>query len=170
MPERALRLSDRALLELAAELGERLKRAQCTLATAESCTGGWIGKVLTDVAGSSDWFGWGWISYADAAKRGMLGIAPELLAGHGAVSEPVAAAMAVRARDLSGADFALAVTGIAGPGGGSPAKPVGTVWFAWAGATTRTELKHFGGGRAAVRRAAVTHALAGVAAHLLVER
>lgn len=158
--------TDAALALLAARLGERLLAAGRRLTTAESCTGGWIGKVLTDVPGSSRWFETGYIVYGNGAKSALLGIAPALLAEHGAVSEPVVRAMALAALQRAGADVSIAVSGIAGPDGGSAAKPVGTVWLGWAtgrgeSAQVRTQRELFDGDREAVRRAAVHAALAG---------
>ncbi|QTN30359.1 CinA family protein [Rhodoferax sp. AJA081-3] len=133
---------------------------QWKLATAESCTGGLIAACCTDVAGSSDWFDRGFVTYSNAAKTEMLGVDAALITEHGAVSEPVARAMAQGALQHSAAQVALAVTGVAGPGGGSPAKPVGTVWLGWATpAGVVTELHHFAGDRAQVRAATVQHAL-----------
>ena len=132
------------------------------VACVESCTGGWIAKTLTDVPGSSAWFGWGWVTYADDAKRQLVGVPAQTLEAHGAVSEPVAAAMARAGRRLSGAEFAVAVTGIAGPDGGTPGKPVGTVWFAWSGPVTRTERRVFAGDREFIRRQTVAYALRGL--------
>lgn len=155
--------SDKALTELAQALGKCLLERGQRLAAAESCTGGWIAKVITDLPGSSQWFGWGFVSYANEAKIGMLDVPAALIDTHGAVSEPVARAMAEAARAVSGADFAVAVTGIAGPDGGSPHKPVGTVWFAWAGPTgTRAERAWFDGDRESVRRQSIALALRGV--------
>jgi nicotinamide-nucleotide amidase len=155
--------SDNALAELAQALGARLVSRGQRLAAAESCTGGWIAKAITDIPGSSRWFGWGFVTYANEAKTGMLDVPAALLESHGAVSEPVARAMADAARAVSGADFAVAVTGIAGPDGGLPYKPVGTVWFAWAGpAGTRAEHASFDGDRESVRRQSVVRALRGV--------
>ncbi len=132
------------------------------LATAESCTGGLIAGMLTEVAGSSDVVDRGYVTYSNAAKSDMLGVPPELIEAHGAVSGPVAASMATGALLRSQAALTVAVTGIAGPGGGSEGKPVGTVWFGLAshGASTLTECRVFSGDRAAVRRATVEHALA----------
>lgn len=138
------------------------RAAGVRIATAESCTGGMIGAALTDIAGSSDVFDRGFITYSNAAKTAMLGVAPELLAAHGAVSEPVARAMAEGALAQSLADLAVSVTGIAGPGG-SEHKPEGRVCFALArrGQPTQVETVEFGArGRAAVRQATVEHALA----------
>ena len=133
------------------------------LATAESCTGGLIAASCTDLAGSSTWFERGFVSYANAAKTEMLGVDAALIDAYGAVSEPVAHAMAVGALAHAHAQVAIAVTGVAGPSGGSADKPVGTVWFGFAlGDSVSTELKHFAGDRAAVRQATVRHALARV--------
>lgn len=133
------------------------------MAVAESCTGGWIAKALTDIAGSSVWFECGWVCYSDAAKSSQLGVDPSVIAAHGAVSEQTAAALAAGALARSGADVALAVSGIAGPGGGSAAKPVGTVCFAWAdGAGVRTATRHFDGDRESIRAQAAVFALQGV--------
>ena len=133
-------------------------------ATAESCTGGWIAKALTDIAGSSAWFDRGLVTYSDAAKQELLGISPGTLAEHGAVSEPVVREMAEGALVRSAADLTVAVSGVAGPGGGSADKPVGTVWFAWArsGEATRSERQVFRGDREAVRRRSVAHAIEGM--------
>lgn len=132
-----------------------------TIATAESCTGGMIAAAITDIAGSSAVFGYGFVTYANQAKTEMLNVIPALLDAHGAVSEPVAKGMAERALERSGADFAIAVTGIAGPDGGLPDKPVGTVWFGLAerGRATEAERHGFSGDRAAIRTASVDHAL-----------
>ncbi|WP_034387397.1 CinA family protein [Comamonas composti] len=137
-----------------------LTRRSQMLATAESCTGGMIAAACTDLAGSSEWFERGFVSYSNAAKHELLGVPQNLIATHGAVSEPVARAMAQGAVAHSQAQCALAVTGVAGPGGGSAQKPVGTVWFGWSlGRTTHTESMLFAGDRAAVREATVVHAL-----------
>ncbi|MEH3085021.1 MAG: CinA family protein [Xylophilus ampelinus] len=134
------------------------------LATAESCTGGMVAAACTDRAGSSAWFDRGFVTYSNAAKSELLGVDPGLVAAHGAVSEPVARAMAEGAVARSQARFGLATTGVAGPGGGSAAKPVGTVWFAWAlPGRTVSECRRFEGDRAAVRAAARDHALARLA-------
>jgi nicotinamide-nucleotide amidase len=130
------------------------------LATAESCTGGMIAAHCTDLAGSSQWFERGFVSYSNAAKTEMLGVDASLITTHGAVSEPVARAMAAGALQRSHAQVAVAVTGIAGPSGGSPDKPVGTVWFAWATPQGLvSQMQCFPGDRAAVRGATVDHAL-----------
>lgn len=146
---------------LVAQLAERLRARGLAMATAESCTGGLIAGACTDLAGSSDWFERGFVSYSNAAKTELLGVDAALIAQHGAVSEPVARAMAEGAVRHAHAQLAVAVTGVAGPGGGSAAKPVGTVWFGWAlPGGTHTEMRRFDGDRAAVRAATVQHALA----------
>ncbi|GKS76979.1 CinA family protein [Acidovorax sp. SUPP950] len=134
------------------------------LATAESCTGGLIAGACTDLAGSSRWFERGFVTYSNAAKTDLLGVPTALIAAHGAVSEPVARAMAEGAVARSRAQVSVAVTGVAGPGGGSADKPVGTVWFGWSVAgQTHSEMVRFAGDRAAVRAATVGHALARLA-------
>ncbi|HEX4870094.1 MAG TPA: CinA family protein [Moraxellaceae bacterium] len=149
-----------SLTDLAARIGEGLRAGNAWLATAESCTGGGIAEAITRVAGSSTWFERGWVTYSNAAKTEELGVDAALLAAHGAVSEAVARAMAEGARARAGTDWALAVTGIAGPGGGTADKPVGTVWLAWAGpAGTRAERHCFAGDRDAIRRATVATSL-----------
>lgn len=150
--------------KLSRTVGERLKSAGATLVTAESCTGGWVAQTLTSVAGSSDWFERGFVTYSDDAKREMLGVRPETLSRHGAVSEETAREMARGALERSRGTWALAVTGIAGPGGGSAAKPVGMVCFAWAGKSggVRSETCSFRGDRESVRRQSVLRALEGV--------
>ncbi|WP_302172340.1 CinA family protein [uncultured Hydrogenophaga sp.] len=133
------------------------------MASAESCTGGLIAGACTDRAGSSDWFERGFVTYSNAAKTALLGVPAELIGTHGAVSEPVARAMAAGAVQQAPVQVAVAVTGVAGPGGGSEAKPVGTVWFGWATPKgVDTECVRFDGDRAAVRQATVAHALAGL--------
>ena len=134
------------------------------MATAESCTGGMIAAACTDLAGSSNWFERGFVTYSNAAKTELLGVDRLLIEGHGAVSEQVARAMAQGALARSHAQAAVAVTGVAGPGGGSADKPVGTVWFGWATPVGITsEMRHFRGDRVAVRQAALAHALARLA-------
>ena len=146
----------RLLADIAAQL---LARGQM-LATAESCTGGMIAAACTDMAGSSQWFERGFVSYSNAAKTDMLGVPAALIEQHGAVSEEVVRAMADGAITHSQAHISLAVTGVAGPTGGSAAKPVGTVWFGWCvGGQTHTEMQHFAGDRATVRAATVRYAL-----------
>ena len=154
-----------ALEVLAAELGAALQARGWRCATAESCTGGLVAGAITAIAGSSAWFERGFVTYTNDAKTEMLGIPSDLLAAHGAVSEPVARAMAEGALSHSPADLAVAITGVAGPGGGSPAKPVGTVCVAWAvrGAGVEVVTLHLPGDRAAVRLASVTVALRGLA-------
>jgi len=145
---------------LAAQLGRRLADAGLMLATAESCTGGWIAKCVTDIAGSSAWLDRGFVTYSNAAKQDMLGVAAGTLAEHGAVSEPVVREMAAGTVARSAAQVAVAVSGVAGPGGGSADKPVGTVCFGFAlPAAVSTETLHFDGDRDAVRRQSVAHAL-----------
>ena len=130
------------------------------MTTAESCTGGMIAAACTDLSGSSNWFERGWVTYSNAAKTTELGVPAALIAQHGAVSEPVARAMAEGALNNASAQVGVAVTGVAGPTGGSPDKPVGTVWFGWATpAGVVSEVQHFDGDRAAVRSATVQHAL-----------
>ena len=146
--------------ELCAQLAGLLLAQQYKLATAESCTGGLIAAACTDLAGSSDWFERGFVTYSNAAKTSMLGVDAALIASHGAVSEPVARAMAQGALQYSLAQVSVAVTGIAGPGGGSADKPVGTVWLAWGlPGAIHSEMLRFSGDRAAVRTATVQHAL-----------
>lgn len=152
---------------LAIAVGEALLQRGVRVATAESCTGGWIAKVLTDIAGSSAWFERGWVTYSNAAKQQDLGVSAALLASQGAVSEAVVLAMARGALERSGAEFAVAVSGVAGPAGGTPAKPVGTVWTAWAWRTeaavgSRAAHSQFSGDREAVRRQTVVFALEGL--------
>lgn len=137
-----------------------LREKQWMLATAESCTGGMIAAACTDLAGSSEWFERGFVTYSDEAKSEALGVDASLIAQHGAVSEVVARAMAFGAVRHSHAQVSVAVTGVAGPTGGSPAKPVGTVWFAWqVDGRLSSETKRFDGDRASVRRQTVDHAV-----------
>lgn len=143
-----------------AALAQCLQSRGWKLATAESCTGGMIAAACTDVAGASDWFERGWVSYSNAAKTALLGVPVALLQAHGAVSEAVAQAMVQGALQHAPVQVALAVTGVAGPGGGTPAKPVGTVWLAWAWpGHVVSEVQHFSGDRAAVRQATCSYAL-----------
>lgn len=149
--------------DLVAALAHELKKRSLMMATAESCTGGLIAGACTEVSGSSDWFERGFVTYSNAAKTELLGVPAELIATHGAVSEPVARAMAAGSLAHSPAQLAVAVTGVAGPTGGSADKPVGTVWFGWATpGGVFTEHQRFDGDRAAVRTATVRHALAGL--------
>ena len=149
---------------LAAQVGDRLLRRGLMLATAESCTGGWVAQAITAVSGSSQWFERGFVTYSNAAKEELLGVPPATLERHGAVSEPTVRAMAEGALRHSHAQVAVAVSGIAGPGGGSLEKPVGTVCLAWAGdgVDTRVHSQQFMGNREAVRRQAVAAALDGL--------
>jgi nicotinamide-nucleotide amidase len=148
---------------LVEQLANALTARGWTMATAESCTGGLIAGACTDRAGSSDWFERGFVTYSNAAKTELLGVPADLITAHGAVSEPVARAMAAGARAHAPVQLAVAVTGVAGPSGGSAEKPVGTVWFGWATPEgVFTERQRFDGDRAAVRRATVAHALAGL--------
>lgn len=149
--------------ELARTLGERLKRAGAMLVTAESCTGGGAAQAVTSIAGSSGWFDRGYITYSNDAKRELLGVRADTLARHGAVSEETAREMAQGALAKGKGTVALAITGVAGPGGGSAEKPVGTVCFAWATKRgARAETQRFSGDRESVRRQSVIHALEGV--------
>lgn len=151
------------IAKIARLTGKRLKAARSLLVTAESCTGGWVAQAVTSVAGSSEWFERGYVTYSNAAKREALGVSQRLLERHGAVSEQTARAMARGALARSRGTIALAITGIAGPGGAVPGKPVGTVCFAWAqGRRMRSETRRFRGGRDRVRRQSVIHALRGV--------
>lgn len=147
--------------ELAERVGKRLSEARQTLVTAESCTGGWVAQVVTSVAGSSAWFERGFVTYSNDAKHEALGVPRDVLRKHGAVSEETARAMALGALAHSRATLALSITGIAGPGGGSAEKPVGTVCFGWAarGRDPVTQTRLFGGDRESVRRQSVIHAL-----------
>lgn len=158
---------DAVLSKLALRVGRGLRAAGLKIATAESCTGGLLAKCLTDIAGSSDYFERGWVTYSNAAKRAELGVGAALLARHGAVSEAAVLAMVAGALRRSGARVAIAVTGIAGPSGAMPGKPVGTVWIAW-GLRRRGRIEAFAirfrfrGGRDAVRRQSVAAALEGL--------
>lgn len=156
--------TDDELRALAEALGTRLRASRDHLVTAESCTGGWIAKTVTDIAGSSDWFDCGMAAYSYEAKQAMLGVQPQTLATHGAVSRETVVEMVSGALVHSGASVAVAVTGIAGPGGGTPDKPVGTVWIAWKrrGGYPRAEMFHFAGDREQVRRQSVAAALRGL--------
>lgn len=157
---------DADLESLSTQIGNALRERSLTLATAESCTGGWVAQVVTHTAGSSAWFERGFVTYANAAKTEMLGVRSETLAEHGAVSLETAGEMAAGALIHSNALISLSITGIAGPTGGSPGKPVGTVCFAWClrGQTPRTDRRQFAGDRESIRRLAVIHALEGLLA------
>lgn len=149
--------------DLAQQVGAALKARGLRLVTAESCTGGWVSMALTAVAGSSDWFERGYVTYSNAAKRGDLDVQEDTLRRHGAVSEETAREMAAGALRRGGGQVALAITGVAGPTGGTTAKPVGTVCFAWAhGSTISSETRRFDGDRESVRRQSVLHALNGL--------
>ena len=149
--------------ELAKKVGGRLKAAGAQLVTAESCTGGWVAQAVTAIAGSSSWFERGFVTYSNDAKQELLGVRKETLEAHGAVSEETAREMADGALKRSKGTIALAVTGVAGPGGGTPDKPVGLVCFAWAdGKKLRSETRRFSGDRDSVRRQSVIRALQGV--------
>jgi nicotinamide-nucleotide amidase len=149
---------------LARRVGARLKKRGLKLATAESCTGGWIAQAVTSVAGSSEWFERGFVTYSNEAKKAMLGVRPATLSRHGAVSEETAREMATGALKRSEAHVALAVTGIAGPSGGTRKKPVGMVCFAWSGPKdgAQSVTRRFAGGRESVRRKSVIAALHGL--------
>jgi nicotinamide-nucleotide amidase len=156
--------TDKELFDLSQRVGERLRAAGRRLATAESCTGGWVAKALTDIAGSSQWFECGFVTYSNAAKMRDVGVAAATLAHHGAVSEATVREMAAGALRVSGADIAIAISGIAGPDGGTPAKPVGTVWFGVASRQDEAvsflcEMQLFAGDRELIRRRSVERAL-----------
>jgi nicotinamide-nucleotide amidase len=151
------------IIELAKRTGQTLQAKNLLLATAESCTGGGVAQAITEIAGSSEWFDCGFIAYSNASKTEMLEVSAALIAQHGTVSEEVAAAMATGAIANSNAHVSVATTGIAGPGGAVPGKPVGTVCFAWAkGDSVHTERLVFNGDRHAVREQTVAHALQGL--------
>lgn len=148
---------------LARKVGDALKARGLKLVTAESCTGGWVAMALTAIAGSSDWFERGYVTYSNEAKHEALGVSADTLRRHGAVSEETAREMAAGALARSQGQLALAITGVAGPTGGSAEKPVGTVCFAWAdGSKIVSETRRFDGDRESVRRQSVVHALQGV--------
>jgi len=154
---------DAELARLAERVVERLAERSLMLSTAESCTGGWVSKLITDIVGSSAVLDRGFVTYSNEAKQDMLGVPPETLKAFGAVSEETARAMVLGALKHSRADEVLAITGIAGPGGGTATKPVGTVFIAWGGlADPQVERAQFSGDRAAVRRQAVERALQGL--------
>jgi nicotinamide-nucleotide amidase len=155
---------DTELVALSEAVGLACRQRRLLLATAESCTGGWTAQVITHTAGSSEWFERGFVTYSNQAKVEMLGVRQEILEQHGAVSQETAAEMAAGALMNSNALISLSITGIAGPTGGSPGKPVGTVCFAWCrvGEKAETETTFFAGDREAIRRQAVIHALRGL--------
>ena len=154
-------LGDREIWGLVQKLAASLLSREWTMATAESCTGGWIAKCCTDLAGSSAWFDRGFVTYSNRAKQEMLGVDATVLDTEGAVSEATAIAMAQGARLRAGVNVALSVSGIAGPDGGTADKPVGTVWFGWSleGQPAVSEVRQFKGDRDAVRRQTLVHAL-----------
>lgn len=156
--------TDQNLYELAAQIGVALRARNQMLTVAESCTGGWIGKVITDAAGSSGWFDRGFVTYSNTAKTELLGVRESTLANHSAVSAETVTEMAAGALERSRAGVAVAVSGIAGPDGGSPNKPVGTVYLAWAlrDGPVHAQVYHFTGDRESVRRQTVATALQGV--------
>lgn len=156
-----------SILKLSEALVSELATAGKTVSTAESCTGGWVSKAITDVSGSSEVFAYGLVSYSNGAKEALLGVQPKTLHQNGAVSEDVVREMAEGALRLSGADIAVAVSGVAGPTGGTRDKPVGTVWFAWAvrdgaDASIDSGCEHFTGDRELVRESTVAYALQGL--------
>jgi nicotinamide-nucleotide amidase len=162
-----MRSTDPDLARLAARVGRHLLDSRRAVATAESCTGGWIAKALTDIAGSSQWFIEGFVTYSNESKTLRLGVPRSVLRSDGAVSEATVRAMAAGALKRTGAQLAVAVTGIAGPDGAVPGKPVGTVWLGWAerrgrGIRVAAQLRHFRGDREAVRRKTVRVALEGL--------
>ncbi|VVE55002.1 CinA family protein [Pandoraea commovens] len=151
------------LAQLSVKVGNRLRDERLMLVTAESCTGGLVAAAITDISGSSNWFERGFVTYSNQAKSEMIGVPPELIDKHGAVSEPVARAMAEGALLNSRAQISLSITGVAGPGGGTADKPVGMVCFGWSNrVTTIVETKHFKGDRTQVRSQAAQYALRGV--------
>lgn len=158
-------ITDSELAGLATRVGAYLRETERRLVTAESCTGGWIGKALTDIPRSSDWYLGGAVVYSNTLKQSLLGVLPSTLVAHGAVSEEVAREMALGALETLGGHIALSVTGIAGPDGGQPGKPVGTVWFGWTWRTqdgdieSRVAREQFSGDRESVRRQSVARAL-----------
>ena len=154
-------MTDSELMQLSEQVGQSLKARGATVTTAESCTGGWVAKVITDIAGSSAWFERGFVTYSNEAKAQMIGVREETLAQHGAVSEPVVVEMAIGALKAARADYAVSISGIAGPDGDSEENPVGTVWFAFATARGEgiTRRECFSGDRDAVRRQATAYAL-----------
>lgn len=162
--DKGIDVTDEGLRVLAQIIADTVLQRRSTLVTAESCTGGWIAKTLTDLSGSSAWFDGGVVSYSNDAKQSLLGVRRETLERHGAVSEQTALEMVSGALDRFGAGVAVAVTGIAGPTGGTPQKPVGTVWIGWRrrDGEARARLFHFAGDREAIRRQTVAEALIGV--------
>jgi len=162
-------MTDNELIQLSTRVGERLLARHASVTTAESCTGGWIAKVLTDIAGSSAWFQRGFVTYSNDAKQQMIGVTEISLTQFGAVSEQVVQEMAQGALREAGAQYAISVSGIAGPDGGSDEKPVGTVWFGFASASGEvlTLVQRFSGDREAGRRQATAWALQTLYDHFL---
>ncbi len=154
-------MTDSELMHLSERIGQALKARGATVTTAESCTGGWVAKVITDIAGSSAWFERGFVTYSNEAKAQMIGVKSVTLEQHGAVSEPVVVEMAIGAIKAARADYAISISGIAGPDGGTATKPVGTVWFGFASAAGEgiTRCECFSGDRENVRRQATAYAL-----------
>jgi len=163
-------MSELAASDLVERIAGLLESRSWRMATAESCTGGWIAKCCTDRAGSSSWFDRGYVTYSYAAKSDLLKVDPQTLERYGAVSEPVVKQMALGALEAAGVQATVAATGIAGPGGATPGKPVGTVWFAWClvGREIRSECRVFSGDRDSVRLQTVLHALQGLEKQLCV--
>ena len=161
-------MTEQRINALARELGALLLERGEMLALAESCTGGWVGKAVTELPGSSAWFSAGFVTYSNDAKLRLLGVRAETLRTHGAVSAETAAEMAQGALTRGGTDWSLAVTGIAGPDGGSATRPVGLVWFAWSGRNglLESESRIFAGNRQAVRMQSVEHAVQGLLARI----
>ncbi|MCP3707519.1 CinA family protein [Paraburkholderia sp. CNPSo 3274] len=159
--------TDSVVHQLAIRVGNKLRDGRLMLATAESCTGGMVATAVTDISGSSVWFERGFVTYSNLAKTEMIGVPPELIEKHGAVSEPVARAMAEGALSNSRAQVSLAITGVAGPGGGTPEKPVGMVSFGWSNRLhTSVETLVFKGDREQIRVQAAAHALRGLLAFI----
>ena len=154
-------ISDAPLLAAAEALARYCRARGLRIVTAESCTGGWLARCCTDLPGSSDWFECGWVAYSNAAKSQLLGVAPELVEQAGAVSQATVEAMASGALERAGGDRACAISGVAGPGGGTPHAPVGCVWFAFLhrGSEPESQRLVFSGTRESIRRQAVLHAL-----------
>ena len=158
-------VTEQQLTELGQRLGEAMSQLQAQVTTAESCTGGGVAEVITRIPGSSAWFEAGYVTYSNTQKTRQLGVPEQLLSSVGAVSAEVVETMASGARQRSGARFAIAVSGVAGPGGGTPQKPVGTVWFSWAdGEQLYSRCQHFTGDRQQIRQQSVVFAISGILA------
>lgn len=157
-------VDDKTLRSVASELGEQLVERNMLMATAESCTGGWVAKIITDIDGSSRWFDCALVTYHNQAKQELLGVDPQTLDSYGAVSQPTVKQMVLGLLDRCNASIGVSISGIAGPGGGTEKKPVGTVWMAWArpGRVLEAVRFNFKGDREAVRRQAVYEALTGI--------